>query len=57
MTDISVRFAARIPVRLVAEGCALPRAEVEKLLREGKLVSTARLSDKLSGTFTFTLKR
>jgi hypothetical protein len=58
--DVSVRFAARIPVRpvrLVAEGCRLSRAEVERLLAEGKLVSAVRLSGKLSGDFTFTLKR
>jgi hypothetical protein len=58
--DVSVRFAARIPVRpvrLIAEGCGLPRAEVERLITEGKLVSAVRLSGKLSGDFTFTLKR
>ena len=58
--DVSVRFAARIPVRpvpLIAEGCGLSRAEVERLITEGNLVSGARLSGKLSGDFTFTLKR
>ncbi|MER5666718.1 DUF1062 domain-containing protein [Streptomyces mirabilis] len=58
--DISVRFAARIPVRpvrLIAEGCGLSRAEVERLITEGKLLSAVRLSGKLSGDFTFTLKR
>ncbi|MET7703506.1 DUF1062 domain-containing protein [Streptomyces sp. NPDC005485] len=58
--DVSVRFAARIPVRpvrLLAEGCRLSRAEVERLIIEGRLVSAVRLSDKLSGDFTFTLKR
>ncbi|WP_028813666.1 DUF1062 domain-containing protein [Streptomyces flavidovirens] len=58
--DVSVRFAARIPVRpvrLIAEGCGLSRAEVERLVTEGKLVSAARLSGKLSGDFTFMLKR
>lgn len=58
--DVSVRFAARIPVRperLIAEGCALPRAEVDRLITEGRLVSPVRLSGKLSGDFTFTLKR
>jgi hypothetical protein len=58
--DVSVRFAARIPVRpvrLIADGCGLPRAEVERLMAEGKLVSAVRLSGKLSGDFTFTLKR
>ncbi|MFC9635519.1 DUF1062 domain-containing protein [Streptomyces mirabilis] len=58
--DVSVRFAARIPVRpvrLIAEGCGLSRAEVERLITEGKLVSAVRLNGKLSGDFTFTLKR
>lgn len=58
--DVSVRFAARIPVRpvrLVAEGCGLSRAEVERLMAQGKLVSAVRLSGRLSGDFTFTLKR
>lgn len=59
-TDVSVRFAARIPVRpvrLIAEGFGLSRAEVERLIVEGKLVSAVRLSGKLSGDFTFMLKR
>lgn len=58
--DVSVRFAARIPVRpvrLIADGCGLSRAEVERLIMDGKLVSAVRLSGKLSGDFTFTLKR
>ncbi|UYQ65010.1 DUF1062 domain-containing protein [Streptomyces peucetius] len=58
--DVPVRFAARIPVRLVrliAEGCRLPRAEVERLITAGKLVSAVRLNGRLSGDFTFTLKR
>ncbi|MFI9149801.1 DUF1062 domain-containing protein [Streptomyces sp. NPDC053367] len=58
--DVSVRFAARIPVRpqrLIAEGCRLPRAEVERLIAEGRIVSAVRLNGRLSGDFTFTLKR
>ncbi|MGW2858748.1 DUF1062 domain-containing protein [Streptomyces sp. NPDC001205] len=58
--DVSVRFAARIPVRpvrLIAEGCDLPRAEVERLIARGRIVSAVRLGGKLSGDFTFTLKR
>jgi hypothetical protein len=58
--DVSVRFAARIPlrpVRLIADGCGLSRGEVERLIVEGKLVSAVRLDSKLSGAFTFTLKR
>jgi hypothetical protein len=58
--DVRVRFAARIPVRpvrLIAEGCGLSRTEAERLIEEGKLVSAVRLSGRLSGDFTFTLKR
>ncbi|EMD26695.1 DUF1062 domain-containing protein [Amycolatopsis azurea] len=58
--DVSVHFAARIPVRpvrLIAEGCGLSRAEVERLIEEGKVVSAVRLRGKVSGDFTFTLKR
>jgi hypothetical protein len=58
--DVRVRFAARIPVRpvrVVAEGCGLSRADVGRLIREGKLVSAVRLSRRISGDFTFTLKR
>ncbi|WP_405842864.1 DUF1062 domain-containing protein [Streptomyces sp. NBC_01518] len=58
--DVSVRFAARIPlrpVRLIAEGCGLSRAEVGRLIAEGSLVSAVRLDARLTGDFTFTLKR
>ncbi|OEJ98192.1 DUF1062 domain-containing protein [Streptomyces thermolilacinus] len=58
--DVAVRFAARIPVRparLIAEGCGLPRAEAERLIAEGKLVSAVRLDGRPSDDFTFTLKR
>jgi hypothetical protein len=58
--DVSVRFAARIPVRpvrLIAEGLGLSRAEVGRLIVEGKVVSAVRLTGRLSGDFTFTLKR
>lgn len=58
--DVSVHFAAAIPVRpvrLIAQGCGLSRAGVEKLITDGKLVSAARLGGKLSSDFTFTLKR
>ncbi|MFG1915000.1 DUF1062 domain-containing protein [Micromonospora sp. NPDC048898] len=58
--DVSVRFAAPIPVRpmrLIADGCGLTRAGVEQLSMDGKLVSAARLSGKLSTDFTFTLER
>lgn len=58
--EVSVRFAAPIPVRtarLIAEGCGLTRGEVERLIDEGKVVSGARLRGKVSGDFTFRLKR
>ncbi|WP_333754439.1 DUF1062 domain-containing protein [Streptomyces sp. IBSBF 3352] len=58
--DVTVRFAARIPVRparLIAEGCALSRAEVGRLIEEGSLVSAVRLTGTVSDDFTFTLKR
>ncbi|MEU4242747.1 DUF1062 domain-containing protein [Actinoplanes sp. NPDC026619] len=58
--DIAVRFAARIPVRpvrLIADGYGLSRAEVDQLIVAGKLVSAIRLAGKVSGDFTFTLKR
>ncbi|MCI3150508.1 DUF1062 domain-containing protein [Streptomyces sp. GB4-14] len=60
VADVSVRFAARIPVRpvrLVADGFGLSRGEVERLAAEGKLVSAVRLDSRLSGDFTFALKR
>ncbi|GIE83122.1 hypothetical protein Aph02nite_90720 [Actinoplanes philippinensis] len=58
--DVLVRFGARIPVRpvrLIAEGCGLARAEVDRLIDDGRLVSAVRLGGRLSGDFTFTLKR
>ena len=58
--DVWVHFAARIPVRpvrLIAEAFGLSRAKVERLIAEGKLVAAVPLTGKLSGDFTFTLKR
>ncbi|KQY32529.1 hypothetical protein ASD42_19445 [Nocardia sp. Root136] len=58
--DVSVLFAARIPlrpVRLIADGFGISRAQVEKLIADGSLASAVRLSGKLSGDFIFTLKR
>jgi hypothetical protein len=58
--DVSVRFAARIPVRpvrLVAEGCRLSRAAVERLIAEGNITSAVRLTQRRSSDFSFTLKR
>ncbi|QAY69543.1 DUF1062 domain-containing protein [Xylanimonas protaetiae] len=58
--DVSVRFAARVPVRpvrLVAEGLGLTRGSVERLIADGSLVSAHRLTGRRSSDFTFTLKR
>lgn len=58
--DVEVRFAARIPVRparLIAQGCGLPRREVERLVEDGALVSTTRLTGTVSRDFAFMLKR
>ncbi|MFB8084854.1 DUF1062 domain-containing protein [Streptomyces sp. col6] len=58
--DVSVRFGARIPVRplrLIADGFGLSRAEAERLLADGKLVSATRLTGRTSGDFGFLLKR
>ena len=58
--DIVVRFAARIPirpVRLIAEGLGLSRAEVERLVAEEDLVAAVPLGGKRSGDFSFTLRR
>ncbi|MBP2338899.1 hypothetical protein JOF41_005077 [Saccharothrix coeruleofusca] len=60
VVDVRVHFAARIPIRparLIAEGCGLSRAEVERLIAEGGIVSATALTGKLSHDFTFTLKR
>lgn len=57
--DVSVRFLARIPVRpvrLIADGLGLSRAEVERMNAEGRLTSTVRLSGKRSGDFDFTVR-
>lgn len=58
--DVSVRFAARIPVRplrLIAEGCGLSRAEAGRLITEERLISAIRLNGKTSADFAFMLKR
>ncbi|MYW90267.1 DUF1062 domain-containing protein [Amycolatopsis rubida] len=52
------RGLARAEVeRLIAEGRGPARAEVERLIAEGKAGSGVRPSGKLSGDFSFTLKR
>ncbi|MFD4458751.1 DUF1062 domain-containing protein [Nocardia sp. NPDC058480] len=60
LVEVSVRFAARIPIRptrLIADGFGFSRGETERLIVEGSLVSAVRLSGKVSGDFGFTLKR
>ncbi|MFD4637761.1 DUF1062 domain-containing protein [Lentzea sp. NPDC058436] len=60
VVDVEVRFAARIPVRpvrLIADACGLTRGEVERLIADGRVVSAIRLTGKVTGDFTFTLKR
>lgn len=58
--DVSVRFAAPVPVRpmrLIADGCRVSRAEVGRLVAEGRLVSAVRLTGRHTRDFTFLLKR
>ncbi|MEH0930254.1 DUF1062 domain-containing protein [Micromonospora sp. CPCC 205558] len=60
VVEVAVRFAAPIPVRptrLIADGFGLSRAEVDRLITEGMVVSAVRLSGRISGDFAFTLKR
>ncbi|TCP50015.1 hypothetical protein EV191_108101 [Tamaricihabitans halophyticus] len=57
--EVSVHFAARIPVRpvrLIAQGRGLSRAEVRRLIDVRKLVSEVRLDSKRSSDFTFMLE-
>jgi hypothetical protein len=44
-------------MRLIAEGCRLSRAAVERLVAEGNITSAVRLNGRRSSDFTFTLKR
>ncbi|MET9230338.1 DUF1062 domain-containing protein [Lentzea sp. NPDC003310] len=60
VADVEVRFEARVPVRpvrLIADGFSLTRGEVERLIADGRVVSGIRLTGKVSGDFTFTLRR
>ena len=57
---VRVRFAARIPVRpvrLISDGLGISRGEVERLVVDGRLVSSVRLGGRRSGDFAFTLSR
>jgi hypothetical protein len=58
--DTSVRFAQRIPIRLttlLSVGLEVSRSEVRRLVANGNLSSTHRLTGKSSGDFSFTLRR
>lgn len=60
VVDTSVRFLARIPIeltRLLSLGLNVSRSEVRRLVAEGSLASTHRLTGKSSGDFGFTLRR
>jgi hypothetical protein len=58
--DVSVRFVWRIPVgltELLSVGLDVSRSEVKRLVADGNLSSTHRLTGKSSGDFRFTLRR
>lgn len=58
--EVVVRFGARIPVRpvrLLAAGLGLSRAEVGRMVGDGRLVAAVDLRRTLSGDFGFLLKR
>ncbi|MEV4637870.1 DUF1062 domain-containing protein [Actinoplanes sp. NPDC049548] len=60
VVDTSVRFIQRIPIRLMkllSVGLDVSRSEVERLVADGALSSTHRLSGKSSSDFSFTLRR
>jgi hypothetical protein len=58
--DVSVRFAAQIPVRpvaLIAEGFGLSRGAVERLIAVGNVTSAVRLNRRRSSDFAFKIQR
>jgi hypothetical protein len=58
--DISVRFVQRIPIRLtrlLSVGLDVSRSAVHRLVADGNLSSTHRLTGRSSGDFSFTLRR
>jgi hypothetical protein len=58
--DTSVRFVQRIPIRLtrlLSDGLDVSRSEVQRLVADGNLSSTHRLTRKSSSDFSFTLRR
>ncbi|MEV4346739.1 DUF1062 domain-containing protein [Actinoplanes sp. NPDC049596] len=55
--DVRVRFAARIPIhvtKLLSAGLAVPVSEVRRLVADGRLTSTHRLTGRVSADFGFT---
>jgi hypothetical protein len=58
--DTSVRFAEPIPIRLtrlLSAGLEVSRSEVRRLVADGSLTSSRRLTGTASGDFRFTLRR
>jgi hypothetical protein len=58
--DVSVRFVQRIPIRLprlLAAGLDVSRSEVQRLVASGDLLSKQRLTGKVAGDFSFSLRR
>jgi hypothetical protein len=58
--DTSVRFVQRIPIRLarpLSVGLDMSRSEAQRLVADGNLSSTHRLTGKSSSDFTFSLRR
>jgi hypothetical protein len=58
--ETSVRFAERIPIRvtkLLSVGLEVSRAEVERLVANGNLLSKQSFAGKVSSDFSFTLRR
>jgi hypothetical protein len=58
--DTSVHFARRMPIgltELLSVGLEVSRSQVRRLVADGSLSSTCRLTRNSSGDFTFTLRR
>ncbi|MHC9292976.1 DUF1062 domain-containing protein [Mycobacterium sp. LTG2003] len=58
--DVSVRLAARIPIRpikVIADGFGLRQSEVARLVAAGRLMLSVPLRGERVGDFTFTLNR
>jgi len=60
VADTAVRFIRPIPIRvtsLLSAGLEVSRSEVRRLIAEGRLTSSRRLTGTTSGDFAFTLRR